>query len=862
MVDLVIDVILPFAVSYLANCSPSIKNFVEFNKSLDARLSVCYDRAVKHWPCDAFRERYKGKGITHLEGLKAFIAGDLSKLRDTEVRDLVGRWVLEMRKDKQCTDYIREIKLDKLITTTSFNSEILSQIQRSISQLSSVPEKLDGVIDLNEKLSHKIGALKDEIIKEIRQNQNVSSYSQVEDVNDLILLNDYFSGMRVDDCPEDIKSDVEKLRGDSLWVDVEREGTVIETLQERGVLIVKGAGGRGKSILCLQVGYRLFKKGYLVYITHKTWDWKVIKKSISSIDSSKKSIIIMENAHLLSQSLYDFLEDAKGICASQKEHNEIHNTLFLLNLRPTVEGGGALFPDTLDESDFLDLMQPDVQESRAKGLINHLVEYYHLNVDDLYVNHVPLSETIELNLKTLSIYFAIYTDTYNRSNDITESQVLHIFTRNFNLHNASKTQIKALWVLGALGCFDAPTDSFFLTEREVTALRKYRDQGLCYQENSCFYLSHSTEAYNLCKALCLLSYGHSPRDEEFVEHVTEVIINYYRKIVKKPLLLLGKRRDVEVNFVKPVLWSLNENDGLDALFGFFRDPMICNEIISKISPSFIIKALYKDDNDSSSLSRLKIYVDNIEWIRDHLFDLGYSNLHLLFLVLRSNFKYEFRMIDDMFGDREVLESFVNEYAAELQKPVNGADSFSREIKWRIAENKRLDDSYSLLIRSKNQCDSIVNGCTLRIKGIFHALLYNEITPEIAEDEVNGIIEDVRFMVRQNPGVCSADKLSVFITKTASVAASYHELIICDEYFQNDVTSRLEQTIITQGDMYLFGKFYHNDEMKKLIESYILTSSEMNKNTMLAWLEEVRKNNQGKPFIKGSLADKVELMISS
>lgn len=333
MSEIVTTVLLPFAISYLANNVPSIKELVIKNKSLDARIKACYDRAVKHWPCEAFREFFGGKDYSHLDDLKDYVLGDINKLQNKEIQDLVGQWVLEMRKDGIYEEYLHEIKTDQIISSITINTELLSQVHDSIERLESIPQKLDEVILSNEKLGQQMGILKEEISKEIRQNHDQLSDSQEEDIEGLILLNPFFSGTRKFDCPEDIISDVDRLMSDLLWVDENRERVILETLDERGMMLVKGMGGRGKSVLCLRVGYCLYKEGYNVYITQKTWDSRMIKKSAYVIaESDQKSIIIMENAHLLSLSLFDLLEDLKGICNLQKEHSGKFNTFFFLNL--------------------------------------------------------------------------------------------------------------------------------------------------------------------------------------------------------------------------------------------------------------------------------------------------------------------------------------------------------------------------------------------------------------------------------------------------------------------------------------------------------------------------------------------------
>ena len=112
--DLMADGFLPFAISYLANNVPSLLSFLERQKSFDARVKDCYDRARKQWKCKAVREKYDGKEFEHLDSLKQFLAGNSAGM-DSEISELVGNWVLEMRKDPICATYINEIKTEGLL---------------------------------------------------------------------------------------------------------------------------------------------------------------------------------------------------------------------------------------------------------------------------------------------------------------------------------------------------------------------------------------------------------------------------------------------------------------------------------------------------------------------------------------------------------------------------------------------------------------------------------------------------------------------------------------------------------------------------------------------------------------------------
>lgn len=177
-----LSLIASFAISYLANNIPAIADLVQRNKSLDDRMKECYDRARKQWKCQAVRDRYEGKEMEYLQELHAFVIGHKDHI-DNELKELIGRWVLEMQKDTLCSAFINEMKLEDLKGETNAN---LVEAVKKVSE--TLEDKLDFIsakvhdthqatIDLGKQLNEKY----ETIVKKI------DILSKVESPNEVVL---------------------------------------------------------------------------------------------------------------------------------------------------------------------------------------------------------------------------------------------------------------------------------------------------------------------------------------------------------------------------------------------------------------------------------------------------------------------------------------------------------------------------------------------------------------------------------------------------------------------------------------------------------------------------------------------------
>lgn len=143
-----LSIIISFVVSYLANNVPTIIELVQSNKSFESRLKGCYDNARKQWKCQAARDRYEGKEMNHLSDLQEYVIGHNEDI-DPELQELLGRWVLELRKDPVCSALINDIKLDDI---KGANAKIVMGVELAIRSMSEEIDKLSNKIDdLGEK---------------------------------------------------------------------------------------------------------------------------------------------------------------------------------------------------------------------------------------------------------------------------------------------------------------------------------------------------------------------------------------------------------------------------------------------------------------------------------------------------------------------------------------------------------------------------------------------------------------------------------------------------------------------------------------------------------------------------------------
>ncbi len=161
------DIILSFALSYLANCIPTLQNLQDNNNSkLKKRVELCYTKAVEEWKNDTVCKKYRGKEPENLEKLKEFLKGDVKNI-DEELLILVERWGKHMRDDVYCMQYINEIKIDDIRETIKNNEGILNIIKtindRIDSSTNRITSKLDDSIRRTEGIDKKLDIVLDSI---------------------------------------------------------------------------------------------------------------------------------------------------------------------------------------------------------------------------------------------------------------------------------------------------------------------------------------------------------------------------------------------------------------------------------------------------------------------------------------------------------------------------------------------------------------------------------------------------------------------------------------------------------------------------------------------------------------------------
>ena len=843
---LIDDGFLPFALSYLANNVPSLNSFLEKQKSFDSRVKACYDRARKQWKCSAAKEQYEGKEFEHLEDLKQFLVGDRNGM-DSEILELVGNWVLEMRKDPACATYINEIKTEGLLAK---NSDELMAIATKMDELKSVAGDIGRIIEDGLKL----------ILQHPRRG---SHFWENENDKALVLIDDYLSGKNRSSIPGFLFGG-NKLKDGSLWSDTVIIERITEDLTKQGVMLVKAAEGRGKSILCLQVAYGFFQKGFSVFITQKSWDWEQIRDLVEEIIiNDLHAVVIMEDVHKLSTESNDVIDFIKTYCRNRESGNDPFHALFLMNLRPSLEGEEDLEINTLPDDYLLDLTSDSIQESRSRELTDYLVSYYHLDMASLRVERTPLQEAIPPNLKILSAYFDIYTDPKRPSNIASESKVLHLYIRNYGLHNATQQQIDALGFLGSLGFFDAPVDVAFLSEEEEAYLNNYRDQGLCYQVYHKYYMSHSTDARFLCLALCSRSARRKPLYKDLIEDISKAIKQYGQRILAYRSMPEDIRLDVESDFVSPILMPLYQMEGFEDLSSYFREVRIASKIVEKLSPTFILAALtFHDDND---LSRKKIYLRKIAFLRDNITKIPFATIVKLSYTMKKYYGYGEKVMEDLFGDSggTVLLSYLRKRGQEVYY---GDYSSSRKIIQSLGDvHKDLIVRYGLLYKK----DSPYNYSGISIKEarvITHeiVLLYakGERTLLGSIHEMEEIMDCVKDSLSLSRDQEIQPHLSLLFHDIGIMSVSLYERCIREEVFVKEVDYIMKDSIVSSDSLYYLSRYYRSDLYEKeRIDQWIQAQMRSNREIMEKWIETVQNNNPQSVLNESFLAYSIKQMLS-
>lgn len=686
----------------------------------------------------------------------------------------------------------------------------------------------------------------------INQETHVSNYSYnfYKDQDEIICLNDFFSGKQRYCSEFDfVASD---LTNGTFWPDYKREREIYDILNQYGVCIIDGGMGRGKTILSVSVAYRrFFRKGYNVFIIRKPRNiGKVLSLIEPLVNSDSKSLIILEDIHTVSYGLSELLTKIELIHRVSRDEGESYNPLFLINRRPSIDKKQYNKTQPRWASYCLDLDSHQI--SRSKAIANYWSLKYGLDYRSLSINGSLLMVNPRPNLRDLSWYFKVFRQPGNTTCSATDEEVMGAFIFNYCIFDANKLERKCLYLMCSLGYFDAPVDSTFLTNEECATFVDFRNRGICYQVNTKFYLNHSTEAETICKALSYeLLCGRSMEDV-FISDVTSNIIEYSNRILSTEVIPKEVRKDLEADFGTHVLSSLRYMPSFQRLRTHFYQVPIAKSVVHKISTNYLLRAIVLDD-PAQKEERLSIYKENVPWIRESLLDINYVFLIILYKHLKRDYQY-FDLPNDVFGDYDtsVLKEYFTKCAfciiKDKSKLRNEISNISTTHKHLVEElpNAVVDDYGNSLLTP------VVFNARLETSQIVDALREGSMSFDEARQPCEELVKAVKMRLISAPCLDSSQDLSIFLHNVSIIDYDLHERLVRDEAFLNSVNQRLGNPKKRVDDFYLFDICYSRDyRFKVQCEQMIKNSTIEFQQTMGRWL--VRVHNSDSEYSKNSLA---------
>ena len=191
------DMMVSFALSYIAGNIPQIKEWMQGRKDLQDKISKCYDRALKKWTVnDGIRVAEKYREPILMDDLKQLLSGE--EVKDKGRAELVRIWIDELRNDKDCYTFILEhksdfvsVKLDAGLVQIAqmlkegtnemheFRQENNEQFQQVMAALQRI-ETAQGSITENE-LVEKIKQLLDGVVRQMIESLRLVSAKELLD---------------------------------------------------------------------------------------------------------------------------------------------------------------------------------------------------------------------------------------------------------------------------------------------------------------------------------------------------------------------------------------------------------------------------------------------------------------------------------------------------------------------------------------------------------------------------------------------------------------------------------------------------------------------------------------------------------
>lgn len=155
------DIVLSFAISVGAGYVPNIINKIQGDKTLEDKINDCFNKALKKWDVSQdTRDLLNCKSLKYYTELKDFIT-DKSKGIHPKIKELLHLWVMELRSDELCSNFIimqqQELANDKLNDILSIlNDDISLKISDLSRKNDNIQESLTKILSYIQNGNHSI----------------------------------------------------------------------------------------------------------------------------------------------------------------------------------------------------------------------------------------------------------------------------------------------------------------------------------------------------------------------------------------------------------------------------------------------------------------------------------------------------------------------------------------------------------------------------------------------------------------------------------------------------------------------------------------------------------------------------------
>ena len=614
----------------------------------------------------------------------------------------------------------------------------------------------------------------------------------------------YDTSFYVDDLKEKKAGDLQLLKSIVTEESIEEgsfyrddiEGVIKDKLHQKHLCIISGPEGRGKSVLSQLIAYDLHKEeGWDVFITKDDWRTEYLKSSIhdfQGMGADRNCLFILEDVHLLSEA-----DLQKLISTFEEIYIPKENLYFLMNMRPSFVKEDLV---DLDKDSVINLDDSDNSE-----FIRHLAALINKEPEKLMINNKPALDASQAGNRRMLFYF--FKELQKEGVDsVREEDILTKFSTAYQLGNDCQDE---LLFLSSLYQFEIPLPEEFLDKESRYVLNKYADLGLCRKLGRFYYMSETTDARCLCKAICKRSLDNRSGEslgDKYLKVTKEVIVKYYNCILssKEPAKY---ERDFQ-NLFKSILAN---NDFLDVV-SFFRTPGEAEKIVRNICPGFILYALSFSGQMSTTekQTRLLVYHHTRQFLKENLYRINSIVLTILNTALINHYGYD-NLIKDMFSDDDAARKFfesdkrVDHLNARIQRELSNLPGAAKIYK---------AEAHLRQIKDKKDWMDVQN----RLK----YLTYNE-------SDLPVVISDIK----NNACSINPDNLSNILKLLNKNYYSYYTELVASNEMKACVKDRLNGFKYGKQEFYLIGHFYNNDnpDIKARIDDRLNNADENQRDKM-------------------------------